>query len=137
MTRRVSALTEIVGLDPETNELITNSVYSWNPPDDTFVFSGHSYVYERVALMKNWSMKDIEREVRNRVEMLDYLVWKESQSSRQHPFTHRDVGRLVSYYYKEPAAALREAREEMEKGKSRAKEAARGAPAIAPPAAAA
>ncbi|HTT73658.1 MAG TPA: type II/IV secretion system ATPase subunit, partial [Thermoplasmata archaeon] len=62
MTRRVQSLTEIVGLDPETNELITNSVYSWNPADDTFLYSGHSYIYERVALMKNLSMKEMERE---------------------------------------------------------------------------
>lgn len=120
MTRRVSSLTEIVGLDPETNELITNSVYSWNPADDTFLFSGHSYIYERVALMKNWSMKDIEREVRGRTEMLEYMKWKESQATRQNPFTHRDVGRLVSFYYKEPQQALAEARAEMERGRGRA-----------------
>jgi flagellar protein FlaI len=119
MTRRVSSLTEIVGLDPETNELITNSVYSWNPADDTFLFSGHSYIYERVALTKNWSMKDIEREVRGRVEMLEYMKWKESQATRQHPFTHRDVGRLVSFYYKEPQQALAEARAEMERARGR------------------
>jgi archaeal flagellar protein FlaI len=117
MTRRVQSLTEIVGLDPETNELITNSVYSWNPGDDTFLFSGHSYIYERVAIMKNWTMRDMERDVRNRVEMLGYLKWKESQSTRQQPFTHRDVGRLVAYYYKEPADALAEARGEMERSK--------------------
>jgi archaeal flagellar protein FlaI len=119
MTRRVQSLTEIVGLDPETNELITNSVYSWNPSDDTFLFSGHSYIYERVALMKNWSMKEIEREVRNRVEMLEYMRWKESQATRQHPFTHRDVGRLVAFYYKEPQQALAESRAEMERNRPR------------------
>jgi flagellar protein FlaI len=118
MTRRVSSLTEIVGLDPETNELITNSVYSWNPADDTFLFSGHSYIYERVAIMKNWSMKEMEREVRNRVEMLEYLRFLDTRATRQKPFTHRDVGRLVSYYYKEPAEALAEARAEMQKAAS-------------------
>ncbi|MFZ1023426.1 MAG: type II/IV secretion system ATPase subunit, partial [Thermoplasmata archaeon] len=92
MTRRVQSLTEIVGLDPETNELITNSVYSWNPADDTFLFSGHSYVYERVAIMKNWTMKEMDREVRNRVEILEFLRWKDTQATRQKPFTHRDVG---------------------------------------------
>jgi flagellar protein FlaI len=117
MTRRVQSLTEIVGLDPETNELITNSVYSWNPADDTFLFSGHSYVYERVAIMKNWTMKEMEREVRNRVEVLEYLRMKESQSTRQHPFTHRDVGQLVAFYYKEPDKALAEARAEVERMK--------------------
>jgi flagellar protein FlaI len=115
MTRRVQSLTEIVGLDPETNELITNSVYSWNPSDDTFLFSGHSYVYERVALMKNLSMKEMEREVHRRVEILEYLQAKDAQSTRQHPFTHRDVGRIVSFYYKEPEKAVLEAREELAK----------------------
>jgi flagellar protein FlaI len=117
MTRRVQSLTEIVGLDPETNELITNSVYSWNPGDDTFLFSGHSYVYERVAIMKNWTMRDMERDVRNRVEMLSYLKFREAQATRQQPFTHRDVGRFVAFYYKEPAAALAEARAEMDRAK--------------------
>lgn len=117
MTRRVSSLTEIVGLDPETNELITNSVYSWNPGDDTFLFSGHSYIYERVAIMKNLTMRDMEREVHNRVEMLEYMKWKESQATRQKPFTHRDVGRLVAFYVKEPQMALAEARADLERNR--------------------
>jgi archaeal flagellar protein FlaI len=120
MTRRVQSLTEIVGLDPETNELITNSVYSWNPADDTFLYSGHSYIYERVALMKNLSMKDMEKEVRNRAEMLDYFMFRDKQATRLKPFTHRDVGRLVAFYYKEPATALAEARAEMAKAKATA-----------------
>jgi archaeal flagellar protein FlaI len=118
MTRRVQSLTEIVGLDPETNELITNSVYSWNPSDDTFLYSGHSYVYERVAVSKNWTMKEMEREVRRRVEMLEFLRWKDSLATRQQPFTHRDVGRLVASYYKDPANAVAEARAELERAKA-------------------
>ncbi len=121
MTRRVQSLTEIVGLDPETNELITNSVYSWNPGDDTFLYSGHSYIYERVAISKNWTMKEMEREVRRRVELLEFLRWKDSLSTRQKPFTHRDVGRVVSSYYKDPANAVAEARAELEKYKATAK----------------
>jgi archaeal flagellar protein FlaI len=118
MTRRVQSLTEIVGLDPETNELITNSVYSWNPSDDTFLFSGHSYVYERVALLKNWTMKDMEREIRNRVTVLDYMMALDARATRQKPYTHRDVGRLVSFYYKEPEKALAEAQAELAKMKA-------------------
>ena len=124
MTRRVQSLTEIVGLDPETNELITNSVYSWNPSDDTFLYSGHSYVYERVAVSKNWTMKEMEREVRRRVEMLEFLKWKDSLATRQQPFTHRDVGRLVASYYKDPANAVAEARAELERAKAAQKTAA-------------
>jgi flagellar protein FlaI len=115
MTRRVQSLTEIVGLDPETNELITNSVYSWNPADDTFLYSGHSYIYERVAVSKSWSMKEMEREVRRRVELLEYLKWKDSLATRQRPFTHRDVGQVVASYYKDPQNAVVEARDEIER----------------------
>jgi archaeal flagellar protein FlaI len=121
MTRRVQSLTEIVGLDPETNELITNSVYSWNPADDTFLFSGHSYIYERVAIMKNWTMKEMEREVRNRVEMLDCMMARDARATRQHPYTHRDVGQMVAFYYKEPEKALAEARIELARSRAPAR----------------
>src|SRR3989475_240379 len=52
MTRRVKAIVEVVGTDPESNELITNSAYTWNPADDTFNYSGHSYVYEKISLAR-------------------------------------------------------------------------------------
>ena len=55
----------------------------------------------------------MEREVRRRVEILEYMRWKESQGTRQKPFTHRDVGRLVAFYYKEPGACLQEARDDL------------------------
>jgi flagellar protein FlaI len=113
LTRRVQSLTEVVGLDPETNALITNAVYSWSPGDDTFLFSGHSYIYERVAIQRNLTMREMDREVRNRVEMLEYMKWREARATRAQPFTHRDVGRLVAFYYKEPKQALAEARAAM------------------------
>jgi len=106
MTRRVKNLTEIVGIDPETNELITNSVYSWNPADDTFSYSGHSYVYEKVAAAKNWSMKEMEREIKRRCDILEYMKLVESKRSKSEPFTYKDVARLVSWYYKEPEAVM-------------------------------
>lgn len=111
MTRRVKNLTEIVGIDPETNELITNSVYSWNPADDTFSYSGHSYVYEKVAASKNWSMKEMEREVKRRCDILEYMKLVESQRTKTNPFTYKDVARLVSWYYKEPDAVMETVRQ--------------------------
>jgi hypothetical protein len=63
-------------------------------------------------------MRDMEKEVRNRVEMLEYMKWREARATRQKPFTHRDVGRLVSAYNKEPQAALAEVRGEMDRAKA-------------------
>ena len=76
-------------------------------------------------MMKNLSMKEMEREVRNRAEMLDYFVFRDGQATRAKPFTHRDVGRLVAFYYKEPERALADARAEIAKVKPAAPPAAR------------
>lgn len=107
MTRRVKSLTEIVGMDPETGELITNSVYSWNPADDTFNFSGHSYVYEKVRTIRNWSPREMEREVKRRVDILEYMKKMGVDSYLQ-------VAKIVSSYYRNPDKVMREVRLKLE-----------------------
>jgi len=106
MTRRVKSLTEIVGMDPETGELITNSVFTWNPADDSFNYSGHSYIFEKVRTIKNWSPREIEREWRRRVEILEYM--------KKIEVTHyKQVARIISTYYKNPDKVMKEVRETM------------------------
>jgi len=104
MTRRVKALIEIVGTDPESNELITNSAYTWNPADDTFNYSGHSYVYEKVSLARNWTQRRMEQEVKRRLDIFEYMKKTSVQN-------YRDVARIVSSYYKDPDAVIKLVRE--------------------------
>lgn len=108
MTRRVKSLTEIVGMDPETSELITNSVFTWNPADDSFNFSGHSYVYEKVRTIRNWSPREMEREIKRRVDILEYM-------KRTGVSNYRDVAKIVTSYYKDPESLMKEVREKLEK----------------------
>jgi flagellar protein FlaI len=112
MTRRVKSLTEIVGIDPETNELITNSVYTWNPADDTFNYSGHSYVYEKVRMARNWSPREMEREIKRRVDILEYMK-KIGMDS------HRKVATIISAYYKDPEKVMKEVRAKLAEGAER------------------
>jgi len=109
MTRRVKSLTEIVGLDPETNELITNSVYTWNPADDTFNYSGHSYVYEKVRIARNWSPREMEREIKRRVDILEYMKKVAIDN-------HRKVATIISAYYKDPEKVMKEVRAKLAEG---------------------
>jgi flagellar protein FlaI len=106
MTRRVKGLTEIVGIDPETNELITNSVFTWNPADDTFNYSGHSYIYEKVRMARNWTPREMEREVRRRVEILDYM--KKGGATN-----YKEVANIISAYYKYPDKLMEQIRAKM------------------------
>jgi flagellar protein FlaI len=112
MTRRVKSLTEIVGIDPETNELITNSVYTWNPADDTFNYSGHSYVYEKVRMARNWSPREMEREIKRRVDILEYMK-KIGMDS------HRKVATIISAYYKDPEKVMKVVRAKLAEGAER------------------
>jgi flagellar protein FlaI len=106
MTRRVRSLTEIIGVDPESNELITNSAYTWNPADDTFNFSGHSYVYEKIQTARNWTPKRMEQEVKRRIDLFRYMKAKNVSN-------YRDVAKIVSAYYKDPEEMYRQAMEEL------------------------
>jgi len=111
MTRRVKSLTEILGVDPESDELITNAAYSWNPADDTFNYSGHSYVYEKISTTRNWSQKRMEQEVKRRIDIFSYM-------KKAGVDNYRQVARTVSSYYKDPEAVVKTAREELSKGRA-------------------
>ncbi len=106
LTRRIKSLTEIVGMDPDTGEVVTNSVYTWNPADDTFAYSGHSYVYEKVRTARNWSTREMEREVKRRMDILEYMRMSGVQNYRQ-------VANIVSSYYKDPKALVDDIRAKM------------------------
>ncbi len=45
--RRTHTVTEIVGLDPKTKELLTNEVYQWDGKRDIFLYSGRSNILEK------------------------------------------------------------------------------------------
>ncbi len=106
MTRRVKSLTEIIGVDPESNELITNSAYTWNPADDTFNFSGHSYVYEKIQTARNWTPKRMEQEVKRRVDIFHYMQAKGANN-------YREVAKIVSAYYKDAEGLYQEVQAEL------------------------
>ncbi len=94
MTRRVKSLTEIVAIDPESGELVTNNAYTWNPSDDTFNFSGHSYVYEKISTIKNWSPRRMEIEVKRREMVLEYM-------EKIGVTNYREVSRIIAEYIKD------------------------------------
>lgn len=106
MTRRVKSLTEILGVDPESDELITNAAYTWNPADDTFNYSGHSYVYEKISTTRNWSQKRMEQEVKRRIDIFRYM-------KKIGMDNYKEVAKLVSSYYKDPEAMIKKARDEL------------------------
>ncbi len=93
--RRTKQLSEIVGLDPHTQEILTNEVFRWVPKDDSFKYSGVSYVLERIQVEQGKTSEDMRRELENRVEIIKYLIRHDIRD-------FRDVGGIVATYYKDP-----------------------------------
>ncbi len=100
VVRRLKQVLEIVGFEPETNELITNTVYEWDPATDKFVFKGHSFLFDKIMEFKNYTTDDMDNELQRRVLVIKYLVDHKTNDYRQ-------LWRIVSQYYKDPQEVMR------------------------------
>jgi archaeal flagellar protein FlaI len=99
MTRRIREVTEIVGFEPDTKELLTNTVFEWDAVTDEHKYLGKSYVLEQVMEGRNMTEEQVETEWRNRVEVIEWM-------GRSNIRKVTDVARVVSGYYRDPVKFL-------------------------------
>jgi flagellar protein FlaI len=105
--RRVTSITEIVKLDPDTNQLIFMEPFKWvSKTDDRFESSGVSKILNNIRLQSDWTEEQISKELENRKTI---LTWMQKKNIRD----YRDVGRIVADYSKYPDVLLKKAKEEM------------------------
>ncbi|MGD0257079.1 MAG: type II/IV secretion system ATPase subunit [Thermoplasmata archaeon] len=95
VVRRLKQVLEIVGFEPETNELITNTVYEWDPSTDGFIFKGHSFLFDKITELKNFTTEEMDAEFQRRVDVIKYLV-------HNHITDYRQLWKTIAQYYKDP-----------------------------------
>ncbi len=105
-TRRIKELTEIVGIEPTTNEIVSNKVYFWNPAKDEFRFSGHSRLYEKIMDREGMTQEQIIEEVNRRADVLRWLAFKDETN-------YVSVAKVVNEYYRDPSPLVERARSEL------------------------
>jgi len=71
--RRCKQIIEIIDIDPTTKEILTNEVFRWDPIEDKFVYSGKSYILERIRAEKDISREGMITEIKNRTILLDWM----------------------------------------------------------------
>lgn len=106
IVRRIKQIVELVGFEPETNELITNTVYEWDQASDGFVFKGHSFLFDELMEVKNLTHEEMEQEFRRRVDIIKYLVEKDITDFKQ-------ISRVIVSYYQYPDDTIKRIRSEM------------------------
>ena len=97
--RRTKQLVEIVGIDPNSMEVITNEVFRWDPSTDDFIFSGKSYVLEKIMVKINYSQDEMRQELRTRKRILDWMVLNDIRKSDQ-------VAQIITEYYVRPEQVM-------------------------------
>ena len=109
MVRRMTSVTEIVKLDPDTNQLIFMEPFRWiSKTDDRFEASGSSKILNNIKLQYDWSDERLEEEVEKRKLILRWMLEKDIRD-------YREVGKIVNQYTKTPDEIIKKAMEELKK----------------------
>jgi len=101
--RRAFSVTEMVGLDSRTKELLTNDVYRWDAGTDSFTYLGRSYVLERIMKRLSVSAQDVQNELQMRKTVLQWMV---ANNIRR----YSDVANVIREYYTDPTRVYHKAK---------------------------
>ncbi len=101
--RRAISVTEMVGLDKKTQEILTNDLFRWNPGTDSFSHLGRSYVLERIMKKLGTNPQEIQAELQRR-EMV--LEWMAKNDIRR----YSDVAGVIREYYADPMRVYHKAK---------------------------
>jgi len=106
--RRIKKIVEIVGIDPTTDDILTNEVFSWNPRKDSFDYYGKGHVLDNVAEQRNWTDKELNEEFNRRRDIIKWMVEKGIKN-------YIEVGEVIAAYYKDPESVMKRVRGSEEK----------------------
>ena len=101
IVRRVTSVSEITGLDPSSGDIVLNNIFKWNSQNDTFQYSGFSYVMNRIAERTGKSETELEKEAKIREVIINRMIQKKY-------ITYRDVNRMINKFYKDRPNLLKE-----------------------------
>lgn len=105
-TRRIKELVEVIGIEPTSNEIITNTVYKWIPSKDEFKYGGHSKLYEKVMERENLTAEEVLDEIDRRAKI---VIWMMKKGLRK----HTEVASVINEYYRDPKAVVERVNKEL------------------------
>ncbi len=108
MVRRMREVTEITGIDPDNSDLLTNTVFRWDPATDTHRFLGNSHAFEEIRERKNMTRDEIHKEWEDRTMIIEWMADKGIRHIA-------DVSKVVSEYYRRPESLMGKVRGALKK----------------------
>jgi len=88
-----------------TKDILTNEIFKWDPRTDSFVYTGRSYVLEKLVKRQGVAFDVAMKELENRKQLIQWMAKTQVRD-------YKDVVELIRSYYLEPAGVL----EKIQKG---------------------
>jgi flagellar protein FlaI len=97
--RRISNIVEILELDRDKGDLITNTVFKWLPESDKFQWQGRSFLFDRIRDTYGVSKETLNDELKYRT---DFIVWMQKNDIRE----YEAVTKMIQLYYRDKEEVL-------------------------------
>ena len=107
--RRNKNIVEIIGIDPHSHELLTNEAFRWDNKTDEFLFTGKSYILEKIMAKANLNRVEIMDEMKRRQLVIEWCLKKAIRD-------FRDFAKVIAEYYVHPEDVMRQVYADMQVG---------------------
>ena len=97
--RRCKDIIEVITVDSETNEFLTNHVFKWDSSTDEFKYTGKSFILETIRELRDLSTDEMRSELKQRQKILE---WMHKHMIRD----FKQIGEIVSGYTENPSESL-------------------------------
>jgi flagellar protein FlaI len=98
--RRIANIVEILELDRDKGDLITNTAYKWIPDVDEFRWQGRSFLFDKIRDTYGVSRDKLHEELKDRTE---FLLWMQAHNIRE----YHAVTSMIQLYYRDKDEVLR------------------------------
>ena len=95
--RRLANIVEMLELDRDSGDLITNTVFKWLPDVDRFQYQGRSFLFDKIRDTHGVSKDILNRELKDRTA---FLLWLQKAGIRDY---HAVTEQIRTYYRDKPA----------------------------------
>ncbi len=99
--RRMANVVEILELDRDKGDLITNTAYKWIPDVDEFRWQGRSFLFDKIRDTYGVSRDKLHEELADRTE---FLLWMQAHNIRE----YHAVTKMIQLYYRDKDEVLRQ-----------------------------
>ncbi len=98
--RRLANIVEILELDRDSGDLITNTVFKWLPDVDEFQYQGRSFLFDKIRDTHGVSKEILNRELKDRTA---FLLWMQKAGIRE----YNAVTEQIRAYYRDKPAMMK------------------------------